>query len=329
MRFNTIALSAILLSCLTACGGDGNNDSNQQNSANESDTSSTTSPTTPPSTTPQTGVLLDTVVQGVSVYQDDIPIGRTNEKGEFSYTPNKMVTFKINNLVLGSAMPKPIVTPQDFSKNPQEVTKVLQLLQSLDKDRNLDNGIYIDTYKIDYNKAGNLTDYSLKELWKDPIHRIIPAHEAWYHFEQSLKKNNIKQTVFRKSPAILKLEKELESASWHSDCISGKNSKGGYIIGYTFYLEKNLLTLEASRVFYANKNCSDNNAKDFSRASKEVDITQIQTVNGQKKIFADFDFDINGISQPTVQHTLLLKDNKLIDENNIFTKNKLVLTKQK
>lgn len=123
---STLAIATTL--ALTACGG----------SSGDSKTNSNSQPVE------KMGVFLDSAVQGLTVIQDG-KTTTTNAEGKFSYNANGgALTFKIGELLLGSTSAKSVVTPADLQTDNQQVTRILQILQSVDNDNNLDNGIQID-----------------------------------------------------------------------------------------------------------------------------------------------------------------------------------------
>lgn len=115
---------------LTACGGGSSNNDNHHDNTAPSDVAA--------------GVFLDSAVEGLEVWQDGKSIGKTNAQGAFQYhTAGGALTFKLGELVLGSTMPAPVITPANLRTNKNEVVRILQILQSIDNDQNLDNGIQI------------------------------------------------------------------------------------------------------------------------------------------------------------------------------------------
>lgn len=78
--------------------------------------------------------------------------GTTDSNGTFSYgggTPADKVSFKVGALALGTAAGASVITPMDLvvgaTVSDARVLNRLQLLQSLDSDKDVDNGIVIDT----------------------------------------------------------------------------------------------------------------------------------------------------------------------------------------
>lgn len=94
-----------------------------------------------------TGVLVDAPVSGVGYNSGSIQ-GTTNSAGQFRYYPGETVTFSIGNLGLGAAKGAVQLTPLSLvtgATSPTDitVTKILILLQTLDQDGDLNNGIQI------------------------------------------------------------------------------------------------------------------------------------------------------------------------------------------
>lgn len=126
-----LALSFAAALALSACGG---------GSESAADPSA-------PITEYQTGVFLDSAVEGVG-YRTESGAGLTDSQGRFRYRAGESVTFSIGNTTLGTASASPVVTPLNFApdgtvETDPRVANVLVLLQSLDDDANPRNGIRI------------------------------------------------------------------------------------------------------------------------------------------------------------------------------------------
>ena len=98
------------------------------------------------------GRFVDGPVAGLAYSTTTGLSGTTDANGAFNYTnstPADMVSFKVGALALGSAIAAAVVTPLDLvpgaSVSDARVLNRLQLLQSLDSDKDGDNGIVIDT----------------------------------------------------------------------------------------------------------------------------------------------------------------------------------------
>ncbi|MEH6389917.1 carboxylesterase/lipase family protein [Pseudomonas profundi] len=99
--------------------------------------------------TSRTGVFIDSAVAGLSYSGETTGEGITNQHGEFSYVDGEWLTFSIGELELGSATGSDVLTPLSIvegatAAEDQRVVNMLVLLQSLDADGNLNNGIELN-----------------------------------------------------------------------------------------------------------------------------------------------------------------------------------------
>lgn len=172
----TLFLALTLASILVGCGG---SDSNSDN--NDSGSSATL-----------TGVFVDSPVKGIS-YRTETKEGTTNEHGEYDYVDGETVTFFINDLEFPPVLASGIITPMDMSDEPTTQTNILQILQTLDKDGNPENGITIDeattaafadasgldltSVTFDIDVAGKLSGLGLT---------IVSKEDAQDHFKSTL-----------------------------------------------------------------------------------------------------------------------------------------------
>ncbi|UGA57148.1 adhesin [Vibrio sp. VB16] len=172
----TLFLALTLASILVGCGGsDDNSDNNDSGSS-----------------TTLTGVFVDSPVGGIS-YRTETKAGTTNELGEYDYVDGETVTFFINDLEFPPVLASGIITPMDMSDEPTTQTNILQLLQTLDKDGNPENGITIDdaataafadasglditSTSFDTDVAGKLSGLGLT---------IVSKEDAQDHFKSTL-----------------------------------------------------------------------------------------------------------------------------------------------
>ena len=156
-----------------------------------------------------TGVFLDSPVEGLH-YQTDTISGFTGENGTFMYHDGETVTFSIGTVMLGSAPANHIMTPIDlvpgaFDETHPTVTNMIRLLQSLDWDGDLTNGIMITETMhaemtgrmIDINQGVNqFEDYDMEALFNSlnilgAFHNeehmgLRSISEAQEHFRQTL-----------------------------------------------------------------------------------------------------------------------------------------------
>ncbi len=152
------------------------------------------SPSTPGSSN-LTGTLVDSPVSGVS-YSTETMSDITNASGQFEYKAGETVTFTIGDIVLGSNEAQETITPLDLLKtnnvNDDAVVNMLRLLQTLDDDGDLSNGIGITpevrsnaTEAIDFNQptADFEIDTTVTALTQAPL---VDAAAAVTHFEGTL-----------------------------------------------------------------------------------------------------------------------------------------------
>jgi len=136
LRSNCLSILFLLTLILTisilpiGCGGGGGNGDNNDVNPTASE-----------------GVFLDSPVAGID-YKTATQSGVTDENGIFQYITGEIVTFSIGNLELGSAIGQSILTPIDLvsgaiDESDSTVTNICKLIQALDEDGNLSNGINI------------------------------------------------------------------------------------------------------------------------------------------------------------------------------------------
>jgi hypothetical protein len=196
-KYKKLALSFLLLATLattTACSGGGS--SSPAASVDN----------------PLSGVFVDAPVEGLN-YQTATMSGITDENGTFKYHEGETVTFMIGDLMLGSAPGSDIMTPIDLvpgavDETDSTVTNICRLLQSLDWDGDLTNGIMItDTMRseisgrmIDFTKdVFTFNDYDVQAFF-DTMNTLgrfqngenrglMTPLDAQYNFQQTLMNN--------------------------------------------------------------------------------------------------------------------------------------------
>lgn len=121
----------------------------------------------------QEGVFLDTAVEGIE-YETATQSGVTDSSGTFKYNERETITFSIADVVLGQAAAKATMTPVDIvigavDEIGSTVTNICRLLQSLDEDGNLNNGITISA-EIRNEVANRPIDFtqSTEDFGNDP-----------------------------------------------------------------------------------------------------------------------------------------------------------------
>jgi len=108
---------------------------------------SSVSPSVSSTPVPLTGVFMDSAVGGIN-YSTPTLKGVTKADGVFQYKAGEKVTFSVGELVLGSAVGKPVITPMDIVPEVKgvadpRVVNISVLLQTLDEDGDPANGILI------------------------------------------------------------------------------------------------------------------------------------------------------------------------------------------
>ena len=92
----------------------------------------------------RTGVFLDSAVEGLG-FETATMSGITNAAGEFTFNAGEMITFRIGALELPAVQAANVLTPMSiFASNDVNDTRTVnlsRLLQSLDTDGNVENGI--------------------------------------------------------------------------------------------------------------------------------------------------------------------------------------------
>jgi hypothetical protein len=146
------------------------------------------------------GIFIDSPVSNLG-YRTDTQSGYTNEDGEFLYRENEKITFYIGSIEFPEVIAKDIITPFDIATSDDlsniSVINIARLLQSLDKDRNPDNGIQIDD--IAHNTAEQITlSFADNEFERNPDlvnlvansgsteSILIDSQTAQEHLEKSL-----------------------------------------------------------------------------------------------------------------------------------------------
>lgn len=120
------------------------------------------------------GVFVDSPVSGLQ-YNTGTRSGLTDGNGRFFFQEGETVTFSIGDLVLGSGIARPVLTPVEIvvgaiQANDLKVINLCRLLQSLDVDGDPSNGIEIPEAASELLLAGDTIDFnqSLEDFGNDP-----------------------------------------------------------------------------------------------------------------------------------------------------------------
>lgn len=125
----------------------------------------------------QSGVFVDSPVAGLG-YSTDSRDGLTDDQGRFEYLADETVTFRIGDLELGSTLAGELLSPLDMIEGAEDashpaVINMAVLLQSLDADGDLNNGIQISEAI-----AAGVSDHANALLWDQPPADFAVAVQA-------------------------------------------------------------------------------------------------------------------------------------------------------
>jgi hypothetical protein len=172
---------------LTGCGGGG-------------------SSSTPPSSDTKTGYLIDSAVDGVEYVTSSGKSGTTSDGGKFEYEKDDTnISFSIGGLKLPDfnlsnlngdkkILPTDLVGVDRNNTTDGNVSKVLQILQTLDEDGNATNGITITlTVRNAFGVNKNILDSNISDI-NTTLHTagitnrtIVNPIKARAHFEKTLR----------------------------------------------------------------------------------------------------------------------------------------------
>lgn len=133
--------------------------------------------------------FIDSAVAGLGYdCQSSGKSGLTDTNGYFNYVSGDTCTFKVGDITLGSAQPTgSVFTPRDLTTVEPNLTNTLRLLQTLDKDENLSNGISLPsgltgTLALDGDFDAEINTF----LSNNSItNTVVTAEDAKAHFENN------------------------------------------------------------------------------------------------------------------------------------------------
>ncbi|PVZ66652.1 adhesin [Pelagibaculum spongiae] len=176
-NYKTLLLVSAI-SALTACSGG----------------SSSSDSVTGPDPIKSTGVFLDSPVAKIG-YRTETLEGITNSLGEYEYVEGEKVTFFIGDLVFPPVTASGVVTPADIASEDNILqTNILQILQTLDYDKNPTNGITIHDdaaevfigKKFELSNAGFDSEIAVTLATIDDGLTLVEESAANAHFETTL-----------------------------------------------------------------------------------------------------------------------------------------------
>jgi hypothetical protein len=159
-----------------------------------------------------TGVFLDSAVENLS-YTTDTQSGTTNSNGEFKYFDGESITFSIGDLDFPVVTAQELITPLTLAnttavKN-DAATNIARLLQTLDTDGNLSNGISISNiaaaaakplnFFTDTNSFENNTEVLTLITNSGSVNNsLVSKYEAQVHLTKTLNENPTSDIVLVK-----------------------------------------------------------------------------------------------------------------------------------
>lgn len=178
-RYSCYIFVTLLSLTLIACGGGGSSSGNESL---------------------ETGVFVDSPVSNIA-YRTETQDGFTNTNGEYFYLDGEHVTFSIGGINLPTVMARGIITPLDLAGvddiSDVTVQNIIILLQSIDRDRQPENGIQIDDLAHENATQVNISIVSDLFLEDEAVTNLIvnsgstestlvDSDEAQVHLQNSL-----------------------------------------------------------------------------------------------------------------------------------------------
>lgn len=160
MRAFGLGIAAASVILVSACGGGGGGGSGS---------------------TTKIGVFSDSPVEGLT-YVIGARTAQTNASGQFSYEEGQTVTFKVGDIVLGSATASAFVSPISLvsgatDENHTTVANLAKFLQTIDDDNNPGNGIKL-TSAIHNAALGRTIDFTQADASYDADAAVTNAYTA-------------------------------------------------------------------------------------------------------------------------------------------------------
>ena len=198
----------------------------------------------------KTGTFNDSKVAGID-YSCGENSGVTNAKGEFvCRSDSAKIKFSVGSVILGSISSSDMkdfnIYPSDLigvdrndTQNPK-LTLMLQFLQSIDSDKNPNNGIVIDDgmiEKLSKVQLVNFTDDSMSEQKLEKILKqigriVLKSSYAVAHYEDTLRNElNLSVDTVAPAPAILMSQSKPNSKNRVAIVITGEVGAKVFIDG--------------------------------------------------------------------------------------------------
>lgn len=298
---------------LVACDGGSDSHSSTQNSTNTNQPANNSNNQQNDTLDPKSTIkarFIDSAVKGLDIYQDGFAgksgIGyQTSDKnGNFYFSPNThKVVFKVGEVTLGEVVIDTktakrdadntiVVTPTDIAKNPQHETKILQVLQSLDKDNDPNNGIELVRDSSQPKAIGTLPEVNLADDKVTVVDTLKSTVLPVNMVSEDRARKHYEETIASLQKKIEKLEMNTASAkdaidklvgTWRRDC--KQQATNSYDIA-TFTIRKvndTQITIAESYQVYKKAGCtgtskSKNDGGVYKVENTSVKGSTIQTI---------------------------------------------------
>lgn len=131
ITIRTVGAAMLCTTFLAACGGGGGGGGSSSSSTSLS------------------GTFSDSAVSGLTYVINGVS-AKTDATGKFNYKSGDTITFKVGDIVLGSGVGKPFMSPVTLVGGASDetnttVTNIAKFLQTVDDDNNTSNGIQLTT----------------------------------------------------------------------------------------------------------------------------------------------------------------------------------------
>ena len=175
-----LSLAATIV--FTACGGSDENNNASQSSLDTFQVGLVE--------TPQQGSFMDSAVEGL-YYKTITQEGTTDSQGNFRYLTGESVEFYIGTYFIGKVAGSEIVTPYSLYLNDEDAAlRVAQLLQSIDSDNDLSNGISLENAQrlntLDNSVSPENVNFESELSEKTGVRLTVTREEAKSHLDETI-----------------------------------------------------------------------------------------------------------------------------------------------
>ena len=278
MKKTRIVLTCVfvLSLLLSACGGGDKDSSSSQSQTDEEIT--------------KTGVIVDSQIYGLrykSIGPDGEEVeGLTNTKGEYQYFDGGTTTFLVGGIEIAKTTPKKMISITTLVDTPTEQENLARFLQTLDTDKNPDNGIQINATAINAInvkelKFDNTFDSNFENIKEnlfdtDSLNTLslVSKEAAVEHSAKSQRLSALQETDLYKAIAN---EKTYNSPYYNTDVFVNDQRKRVYLWIWEKILAKEM-------------------AMENDLATQEFDINKVEQERDRYKKYLDYADSLVSIS---------------------------------